>query len=293
MELNHLRYFFEVARQQSFTQAARVLRVSQPSISKQVRLLEDHEGVRLLDRSRRGGVVLTPMGRIFYERCERIFGEIENLKAAASSKEGECVGDLALGASDNLCNYIVPQFLPGFLKRNPKLRFRLFAGTAEGIQRELLADRAEMGFFYTPIRDLQFSSREIARVEMVVVAKQRVTTRKELAELPCVGSRQADYSGAYIANDILKAHGIKPMARLEINNHETQKRLVLKGMGYMVIPRFAVSEDLVAGRLNLVRPSQATSVPLFQVQRKSRTPSRAAGLFTDAIVATLKKSTQV
>jgi DNA-binding transcriptional LysR family regulator len=52
MELNHLRYFFEVAREGSFTSAARKLRVSQPSISKLVRILEEREGVLLFDRGK-------------------------------------------------------------------------------------------------------------------------------------------------------------------------------------------------------------------------------------------------
>ena len=72
MELNHLKYFYEVARAGSFTAAARNLRVSQPSLSKTVALLEAREKIQLLERSKKG-VTLTKIGMEVYTRCEKIF----------------------------------------------------------------------------------------------------------------------------------------------------------------------------------------------------------------------------
>src|SRR5689334_13386897 len=114
MELNHLKYFYEVARLGSFTKASRALRISQPSISKMVKLLEGRQNVKLLDRSKRGGVHLTPTGKRFFESCISIFGEVETLKNVVDHEKVECAGDLAIGASDNICNYMVPDILEPF-----------------------------------------------------------------------------------------------------------------------------------------------------------------------------------
>ena len=115
MQLDRLRYFHAVARAGSFTKAARQLRVSQPSVSKTVRLLEEHEGVTLLDRTGRGGVTLTPAGRRFLTSCDAIFEELECLRRAVIQEREECVGHLKVGASDNVCNYLMSELLAPFL----------------------------------------------------------------------------------------------------------------------------------------------------------------------------------
>src|SRR5437764_346716 len=121
MELNHLKYFYVVAKHQSFTKASKELRVSQPSISKIVRQLEEREGVRLLDRAKRSEVRLTEVGKIFYSSCDHIFREIANLKTRLSLQNDECIGDLLVGASDNICNYVLPRVLRSYRVEYPKV----------------------------------------------------------------------------------------------------------------------------------------------------------------------------
>src|SRR5688500_1643225 len=100
LDLNHLSYFYEVARRGGFTQAARFLRFSQPAISKAVKLLEDREGVRLMERSREG-TRLTDEGTKLFEFCEGMFQNLENTRNQIKSESKGCEGQLSLGASDN------------------------------------------------------------------------------------------------------------------------------------------------------------------------------------------------
>jgi hypothetical protein len=76
MELRHLRYFMAVASAQSFTKAAAALHVSQPSLSVQIRALEDELGSRLFDRLGRK-VSLTQAGEVFHDHAERAVRELE------------------------------------------------------------------------------------------------------------------------------------------------------------------------------------------------------------------------
>src|SRR5688500_17843260 len=78
-QLNQLRHFFVVAREQSFTRAAKRLRVGQPAISRAVRQLEDALGVTLIERGKGRGVLLTEIGRAVFARCELAFGEIAGI----------------------------------------------------------------------------------------------------------------------------------------------------------------------------------------------------------------------
>src|SRR5581483_10897547 len=83
----------------------------------------------------------------------------------------EIAGDLSLGASDNLCNYLLPPILAALLKRHPGLRPRLYSGTASQIQDEILEGRAELGLFYAKVREKRELEAEPVRfVEFWLVA---------------------------------------------------------------------------------------------------------------------------
>src|SRR5207237_4356441 len=78
MELRHLRYFVAVANELSFTRGAEKLRIAQPSLTRQIRDLEDELGVRLLDRTKKK-VTLTKEGEFFLERSKRLLGLSDEL----------------------------------------------------------------------------------------------------------------------------------------------------------------------------------------------------------------------
>jgi DNA-binding transcriptional LysR family regulator len=286
MQLDRLRYFHAVARAGSFTKAARALRVSQPSLSKTVRLLEEHEGVKLLDRTGRKGVELTPAGRRFLASCEVIFAELDRLRQSVITEREDCVGQLALGASDNVCNYLMPTLLDPFLARYPKVTTALFSGTSDAIAREILENEAELGLFYTKPRDARLVAEPICFVEFVVVSRARLQ-RQELTRTPYVGSRSADYVKRYPALQMLASLGIRPTVVIATNNQETQKRLALAGLGYTVVPRFMVQKELDRGEAVIVTRSKRIGSQLFLVTRKGRTLSGPAERFAQHLRATI------
>lgn len=281
MELNHLKTFYEVARRGGFTAAARALRVSQPSLSRTVRLLEESEGVRLLERGKKG-VTLTPEGKTFFEACARIFAEVEQLHLAVARGPGEISGELSLAASDNLCNYVLPRVLPGFSRAHPKVKVRLYSGTSEQILGELRAREGELGLFYTEVKDKRtFDSEPLWEVEFVPVCAPGLTG--DLSTLGFVGSRQADYAKAYPALAMLRSLGVEPRTVVETNNQETQKQLVLAGLGYTLVPRHMVEEDLRAGRLRRLKVARTLKGRVYLARRRGQAASRAAEAMRDAL----------
>lgn len=286
VELNHLRYFYEVARLQSFTAAAKALRVSQPSVSKLVKQLEERQNVRLLDRNRRGGVRLTPVGQRFYASCQQIFGEIQNLTHLIAHEREECAGDLSIGASDNVCNYLLPEIFGPFYKRHPKVSLKLFSGTSEDIKKELLEGRVELGIFYAQPSEPQLMAESMGFVEFVIVtAGKRAVSFQELAELPFVGSRATDYSKQYPVLKMLNSVGVKPKTVIETNNQETQKRLALKGLGYTVVPIHMVRAEIAAGKARVTKLPKRIGSQLYLVTRKNKTLSKPALMFRSHLLA--------
>src|SRR6185437_3183808 len=108
MELNHLKYFYFVAKNQGFTKARRDLHVEQPSISRAVLALEEELGVTLFEREKRS-VRLTKVGREIFHLCDEIFTGTENIRRVAESERTECKGILRFGAANAVSSHLIPK----------------------------------------------------------------------------------------------------------------------------------------------------------------------------------------
>ena len=106
MEASHLRYFYEVAKEGSFTYAARKLRISQPTLSKAVAILEAEAKGKFLERSKRG-VRLTELGTEVYAKCQDIFEALTEVHKICDNTIRNCGGKFRFGVSDHIGNYLM------------------------------------------------------------------------------------------------------------------------------------------------------------------------------------------
>ncbi len=303
MELNYLRYFYEVAHTGSVTKAARNLRISQPSVSKIVRLLEHREGVRLFQRDRRG-MKLTREGEVYFDHCQRIFMEVEKLQQSVQEEKKGVSGELRFGASDNLCLYVLPAVLKKFALLYPRVRVSLFSGTSQGILDELSERRCEFGIFYTATAEERFSTETLAMVPFRLVMKKSLAienkvplpsferARTKLKNIPFIGSRVVDYRKTYPVMGMLRSLGLEPVPLIEVSQHEVQKKLVLEGMGYSLFPAPMVEADLSAGRLVSVTLPRPVESPLLWAVRRGWVLTPAAARFREVLQQELQKGAE-
>jgi len=145
MELRHLRYFVAVAEELSFTKAAQKLRLAQPSLTRQVRNLEQETGVRLLDRSN-NRVALTEQGRRFLFDSKKILAMCaESVAAIQQMDHSEC-SQLNLGYNSNLHYGLLPATLAAFRKLCPHVALNLFDMPSAQQFEALDAHRIDLGF---------------------------------------------------------------------------------------------------------------------------------------------------
>jgi DNA-binding transcriptional LysR family regulator len=122
--LQQLRIFKAIASEKSFTQAAEILFVSQPSLSKQVKTLENHLGISLLYRTG-NKIVLTEAGIIFLQYSERILALCEeSCRALNCLKDGER-GILKVGANQTIGTYLIPRILTLFAQTYPQINLQI------------------------------------------------------------------------------------------------------------------------------------------------------------------------
>jgi DNA-binding transcriptional LysR family regulator len=145
MELRHLRYFVAVAEALSFTKAAEKLRLAQPSLTRQVRNLEDELGVRLLDRAN-NRVALTEEGRAFLFDSKRLLAMCaESVAAVQRMNHGES-SQLNIGYVANIHYGLLPATLGAFRKLSPRVALNLFDLTSAEQFRALDSHKIDLGF---------------------------------------------------------------------------------------------------------------------------------------------------
>lgn len=149
MELRHLRYFVAVADALSFTRAAEKLRLAQPSLTRQIRNLEDEIGVRLLDRSN-NRVALTNEGRRFlFDAKKLLLMSEESIAAVKKMSHGE-VSHLNIGYISNIHYGLLPVTLGAFRKLCPNVALNLFDMGSAAQFEALNAHKIDLGFVGLP-----------------------------------------------------------------------------------------------------------------------------------------------
>jgi DNA-binding transcriptional LysR family regulator len=203
MELRHLRYFVAVAEDLNFTKAAAKLRLAQPSLTRQIRNLEEEIGVRLFNRSQ-NKVALTEEGRSFLVDARRIVAiAAESVLAVQRLSRGE-TGQLNIAYLSNFDFELLPETLAAFRQSFPHVALNLFDMTPAEQFRALETRKIDLGFVGlrppTATKDLQWES--IARPRTLVVlptkhplARKRQVNLRELKALFFVGMSERTHPG--------------------------------------------------------------------------------------------------
>lgn len=198
MEIRVLRYFLAVAREGSITGAANSLHVTQPTLSRQMKELEEELGHQLLIRGAHN-VTLTPEGMILRQRAEEIVSMAEKTKSELSSMKGHVRGDVYIGGGETQAMRLIAEVIAELQKEYPEIRYHLHSGNAEDVTERLDKGLLDFGVLIQPtdISKYNFISIPAKDIWGVVMPKDCLLAQKEnvcredLSELPLILSRQA------------------------------------------------------------------------------------------------------
>lgn len=233
--INHaqLRAFHAVATEGSFTRAARLLHVTQPTLSQEVKALEEAHGVLLFDRTRRS-VALTEVGQSLFAITRRLFAaeqEVVELLAGVHRIEG---GTLAVGADGPF--HAVP-LLAGFTKRHPGPTVTLSVGNTQSLLRGLLDTRIDVAVLADVPGDSRLYVVPLRRDPVMVLlpkghrlTRQRAVALKDLAAERLV-MRESGSMTRRLVEQALANADIAPAVMLEIQSREAVVEAVAAGLG--------------------------------------------------------------
>ena len=139
-----LKVFLTVAKHLSFTKASQELYISQPAISKHIQELESDFKTRLFER-KGNSILLTISGELLVKHAEEIVDQYQQLEYAMHQLHGDFVGELKLGASTTIAQYVLPPILARFTEVHPKVKVSLISGNSREIEEAVEAHRIDLG----------------------------------------------------------------------------------------------------------------------------------------------------
>jgi DNA-binding transcriptional LysR family regulator len=287
MENFRLRVFRAVAHSLNFRIAAEELLLTQPAVSQQIKALESELHTPLFTRTG-GRVALTPAGHAllpFAHQLKKLSGQAREAVLATTSLSA---GELALGASQTIGQYLLPRLLAGFLELHPAVHVTISGGNTHFVLEELRAARIQLGLLEGPALGNDIAVTPFMEDHMVCIvpaghewANEQVT----LADLrhATLLTREQGSGSRRIVEQALEAAGLHPrelQLGLTFDSTEGLLSAVEAGLGIAFVSRWAVRNQLALETLKLVRIPGLSLTRMFSLAAPlGPPPTGAAGLF--------------
>ena len=287
INLNHLHYFYEVARHGSFTRAARELLVSQSALSVQIRALEASLGSRLFDR-RSGGVVLTDAGQRAFSVAERVFADVDQLISDFRQSDRVLAGAVSVGTVNSIGIYVLPEILTAYRVKYPDVRIHIDFRESERVMDQLIQGKTDLAVVPWERSYPDLNAVPLTRQKLFIVAppghpltRVESVSPRDLEAHPFVGYHEGMHTRAMI-DALFKRMAITVRYVVESTNAATIKHMVMAGMGLGFLPEMAVASEIRRGQLvRLDVPPLMMSQDVTLYLRKNRTLPRAAVGFAE------------
>ena len=269
MELRYLEIFCRVVELKSFSKAAEVLFLTQPTISNHIKALEDEAGIQLLDRLGRN-VLPTKAGEILYSYAKEIVKLKSNAAQELNKFMGNVKGSLIIGGSTIPGEYILPEYIAQFKKAHPDVAVTLRLGDTQDITDMVMDGSIEMGVIGSKADDKRIDCREFLKDELALVASARhfkgiknQIDIKDLKKLPFI-MREKGSGSRKALEETLKKNGVSIETlniAAEVGSTEAVKQSVRAGIGVSLLSLFAVKDEMPRKTLRKI------SIKDFRVSR--------------------------
>lgn len=222
MELRHLRYFLAAAQTQSFTRASDTLHIAQPTLSHQIKQIEDELGTPLFDRVGRV-VKLTTAGELFMAYAKRALQEVESGMDALYELSNLKHGKLTLGVLSSFGTFRLPQILADFNFAYPGIKITLLRLRSGEVEKRLLDGELNFGVAYAPASSDQIDVQPLFSEPLALLVGERHPlmgcsgiSLSELKEHELV-LLSAEYNSRKMVDAVFWGNGVTPRIAMEMN----------------------------------------------------------------------------
>ncbi|HEX4551081.1 transcriptional regulator CynR [Pseudomonas sp.] len=288
MLLRHLRYLLAVADHGGFTRAAEALHVSQPTLSQQIRQLEETLGVNLFDRTSRT-VKPTDAGQAYIECARRVLVELEAGKRALHDVKDLSRGSLRLAMTPTFMAYLVGPLVRDFTARYPGIHLQIFELSMDDIEAGLADDSLDVAIAFTPVRNPDIECIPAFTETLGIMVGREHPLHGSTTALKASDLAQLDF--ALLAPDFItrlsideyfRLHGITPQVRIEVNSVSTLLEVVRHSPLATMLPEAIATEDRALRRLRVEDEAPQRGAALLR--RRNNYHSAAAVAFMKLVL---------
>jgi len=247
MDIRQLSYFLEVAKQASFSKASVALHLSQPTLSKVVKTLEEEIGMVLFDRSTRR-IQLTEAGEVVQAQAQLIIQSMENLLSAVADLSQMKTGKFTLGLPPVIGSSFFPEIIAQFHSLHPQIKIELVEEGGKVIERSLLEGRIDLGIVVLPVDAQLFEIVPIIQRELklVVNTKHPLAGRGKVTLLELQNEAFILFRQGFALHDRVREacirSGFEPKISYESTQWDLISEMVIANLGISLLPETICSK---------------------------------------------------
>ena len=258
MNLRDLQYLVALAETRHFGRAAERCHVSQPTLSAQIRKLEDFLGVALVERRPRR-LALTAAGEAVVERARRMLQDADDIRSLARASQDPLSGQLKVGLIPTLGPYLLPRISPKLARALPKLQLMLHEYQTAPLVDRVVKGELDLAILALPADTKGLQTRSLFGEAFLIAMpeKHRLAARRRLKATDLEGEKLLLLEeGHCLRNQALEvcAQAGTEEQDFRATSLETLRQMVAAGLGITLLPRLAAEGPFASARGMVVRP---------------------------------------
>jgi LysR family hydrogen peroxide-inducible transcriptional activator len=252
-----MRYFEALATTRHFGRAAALVHVSQPALSAQIMEMEEHLGIKLVERSRTG-ILLTQKGIEVLRRIRVILGEVEQLERRARQRDGVLDGLIRIGLIPTVAPYLVPRLIPKLRETYPKIEIELKEAVTDRLLIDLHEGRLDAVIAALPV-DAENVEKQVLFADRFFMAM--ANNNSEVLTSPLMES-QVDADRLLLLEEghclreqalsVCGTAGKRSLVNFGATSMATLLQMVSHNMGMTLIPEMAIASETARNNLRIV-----------------------------------------
>lgn len=258
MYYDALKTFVTLVEVKNFTKTAEILLMSQPSVSLHIKNLEREFQTTLFLRSPKF-LKITPTGEILYERAKQMITIYEQTRQDILEHHNSIKGELKIGASFTIGEYILPALLFDLQKDYPELELHIVIGNTEEIVQSVRLYQVDIGLIEGQTNEKNLSVHAFMQDELFIVSSNnhQLSSKDEVTITDLqnqtwitreVGSGTREY-----LNHVIRSNGLKVKSLLTISSNQGIKETLMNGMGLSLLSRSVIERDIQHRNLSIIQ----------------------------------------
>ncbi|MBS1814226.1 MAG: LysR family transcriptional regulator [Acidobacteria bacterium] len=272
MENARLKVFRAVAKHLNFRMASEELFLTQPAITQQIKALEEEVGAPLFDRSK-GRVALTQHGVVLLGYAEQLKRTVDEAVEALAAIGGAHGGELSIGASQTIAQYLLPRIVAGFLKEHPRVSMQIHSGNTDEMLDMLAEHKIQLALIEGPPLRADVKTTPFMEDEMVLIVPPRHPWAKKTIDLATFReapllTREHGSGSRRVVEQALRQAGVNlhtMHVAMTFDSTESLMSAVAAGLGVAFVSQLAAKNQLKLGTIALSRVSGLALSRTFMV----------------------------